>query len=110
VFPAEVSYDEMLSRWYPKVAERLPMARVPDDVLASESYLATRIFLDHAEAAGFTPELNLSAIDWERIRAELRGELPPEAIAGDYIYGLNSGAKRQLDRTYLALAEQTGTV
>lgn len=110
VFPSEVGYDAMIERWYPRVAEELPMTRVPDDVIASESYLATRIFLDQAEAAGMNVELNLSAIDWELVRAELRGELPPEAIVGDYLYGLNSGAKGQLDRTYLARAEATGLV
>jgi cholesterol oxidase len=110
VFPSEVDYDAMLETWYPRVASILEPSRVPDDILGSANYLATRIFLDHAENAGFTPELNLSAIDWDLVRAELRGELPPEATVGDYIYGLNSGAKRTLDRTYLASAEATGLV
>jgi cholesterol oxidase len=34
----------------------------------------------------------------------------PSAIAGQSFYGLNSGAKRSLDRSYLALAEATGHV
>jgi len=110
LFPVEVRYADMLERWYPKVAELLPMASVPDDVLESEQYAATRLFLEQAEAAGLRTERNLSTTDWDLVRAEIRGDLPPEASVGDYIYGLNSGAKGQLDRTYLAEAEATGLV
>lgn len=110
VFPAEISYDEMQSTWYPKVNEVLPVSQVPDEVLQSETYTATRIFLQHAEAAGLTIEMNLSTIDWDLVAAEIAGDLPAEASAGDYIYGLNSGAKGQVDRTYLAEAEATGLV
>lgn len=110
VFPSEVSYDDMLATWYPKVVAELPVSSVPSDVLESDAYRATRLFMQQAEAAGLTPEHNLSAIDWELIRRELAGDLPAEATVGDYIYGLNSGAKGQLDRTYLARAEATGLV
>ncbi|HJL14027.1 MAG TPA: GMC oxidoreductase [Sandaracinaceae bacterium LLY-WYZ-13_1] len=110
VFGGEVSYDAMQETWYPRVAEELPMGTIPSDVLESDAYGATRIFLAQAEAAGLTPELNLNTIDWERVRLELSGELPAEASVGDYIYGLNSGAKGQVDRTYLARAEASGLV
>ena len=110
LFPSEVSYDDMISTWYPRVAELLPGRAVPADILAHENYAATRLFLDHAAAAGLTTEMNLNAIDWDLVRAELDGDLPPEASVGDYIYGLNSGAKGQLDTTYLSAAEATGLV
>ncbi len=110
VFPAEVSYDEMLARWYPAVEAELPSSPVPEDVFAAEPYRATRLFVQHAEAAGLNVEHNRLAIDWDLVRAELSGELLPEATAGDYIYGLNSGAKGSLDRSYLARAEATGLV
>ena len=110
VFPSEVNYDDMLDTWYPRVAELLPSASIPADVLAHDNYAATRLFLQQGEAAGFTPELSLNAIDWDLVRAELDGDLPAEASVGDYILGLNSGAKRQLDTSYLAAAEATGLV
>lgn len=110
VFPAEVSFEEMQARWYPLVLDELPASPVPADVFASPTYGATRLFMQQAEAAGFTPEHNRLAIDWDLVRAELRGELPPEATHGDYIYGLNSGAKGSLDRSYLARAEESGLV
>jgi hypothetical protein len=49
------------------------------------------------------------AVDWD-IRDEIEGKRTPSAIAGQSWYGLNSGAKRSLDRNYLPLAEATGDV
>lgn len=108
VFPADVRYDDMLERWYPKVVDELPVSTVPAAVLDSDTYRATRAFLQQAEVAGLSTEMNLSTIDWDLVRAEIEGSLPAEASVGDYIYGLNSGAKGSVDRTYLARAEATG--
>jgi cholesterol oxidase len=110
VFPSEVSYDAMLSTWYPKVAEVIPSSPAPSDVFESPTYLATRLFAEHADAAGLPIEMARLAIDWDLVRAEIAGDIPAEASVGDYIFGLNSGAKGQADRTYLARAETTGLV
>lgn len=108
IFPAALSYAELDTTWYPRVASVMPMRTVPDSILEHENYTASRIFIDHAMRAGLTPERNLTAIDWDLVEAELRGELAAEASVGDYIYGLNSGAKGSVDRSYLRLAEATG--
>lgn len=110
LYPSFLPYDEMESTWYPRVAEMMPMARAPAEVTGHAAYAATQLFVEHAAAAGLTIERNLSAIDWDLIAAELAGDFPAEATAGDYIYGLNSGAKVSCDRTYLAQAEATGLV
>jgi cholesterol oxidase len=47
------------------------------------------------------------AVDWDIVRDEIAGRRVPSAIAGQSFYGLNSGAKRSLDRNYLALAQAT---
>lgn len=107
-FPTEIGYDDMESVWYPRVSTMLPGSTIPSDVLESPTYEAARIFIDHAMNAGFELEMIEQAIDWDLVRAELAGDLPAEAIAGDYVYGLNSGAKGSIDRTYLAAAEATG--
>lgn len=107
-FPDWLSYDDMESVWYPRVHALLDARPIPDDVLASETYLAMRVFLDHATRAGLEPFRVDNAVDWDLVRAEIRGEIPAEASVGDYIYGLNSGAKISLDRTYLERAEATG--
>lgn len=107
-FPAEISYDDMENVWYPRVSTLLPGTTIPSDILESPTYEAARIFMDHAMNAGLELEMIAQAIDWDLVRAELTGEMPAEATAGDYIYGLNSGAKGSIDRTYLAAAEATG--
>lgn len=107
-FPSEVSYAEMNSTWYPRVLDVHPASPVPDSILSAPTYQGLRVFLDHAERAGFPVELNRQAVDWARVEAEIRGDLPMEAAAGDYIYGLNSGAKGSLDQTYLRQAETSG--
>lgn len=108
VFPADVSYDDMENVWYPRVSELLPGHTIPSDILESAPYEPARIFMDHAMRAGLELEMISQAIDWDLVRGELDGSLPAEAIAGDYIYGLNSGAKGSIDRTYVAAAEATG--
>ncbi|MBX7194683.1 MAG: GMC family oxidoreductase N-terminal domain-containing protein [Sandaracinaceae bacterium] len=108
IFPAALSYAEMDATWYPRMQSVMPMRTVPDSLFEHDNYTASRIFVDHAMRAGLTPERNLSAIDWDLIEAELRGEFPEEGSVGDYIYGLNSGAKGSTDRSYLRLAEESG--
>jgi cholesterol oxidase len=108
VFPKDVDYTEMEEVYYPRVRAMLRTARIPDDILAHERYLSTRVFLQQAEKAKLDVALIENAIDWDLIRAEINGEKKPAAILGDYNYGLNSGAKNSLDRTYLAEAEATG--
>ncbi len=110
VFPTEITHEEMTTEYYPRVREAMMLRRIPDDILASEHYLSTRVFLDQAEAAGLNAFIVENAIDWDLIRAEIEGSKKPSAILGDYNYGLNSGAKNSLDRTYLARAEATGLV
>jgi cholesterol oxidase len=110
VFPEDVLWEEMDGIYYPRVRRMMHVARVPDDILAHERYLSTRVFLDQAERAGLDVTLIENAINWDRIRDELTGVKRPAAIWGDYNYGLNSGAKYSLDRTYLAEAETSGLV
>ncbi len=106
--PDSLSYDDMESLWYPRVRAMMPARPIPDDVLATDTYLAMRVFLDHAARAGLEPFRVDNAVDWDLVRAEIRGDIPAEASLGDYIYGLNSGAKISLDRTYLERAAATG--
>jgi cholesterol oxidase len=110
VFPADVDYTQMDEVYYPRVREMMSPGAMPDDVLAADPYLSSRIFLRDAEMASLDVERNTVALDWDRVRAELSGEVPAQVINGDYLYGLNSGAKRSLDRGYLADAEATGLV
>lgn len=111
VFPSEVDYTEMDEVWYPRVREIMRPSPMPDDILAEDRYVSSRLFIRDAEAAGLDVERNAVAFDWEGIRAELAGDVPAQCITGDYLYGLNSGAKHSIDRVgYLPAAEATGLV
>ncbi len=109
-FPKEVVYAEMDADYYPRVRKMMRTASIPDDILNSDAYVSTRVFLEQTKKTGLSPEIIENAIDWDLIRQEITGEKKPSAIVGDYNYGLNSGAKNSLDRTYLAEAEKTGRV
>ncbi|MFC4589466.1 GMC oxidoreductase [Sphaerisporangium corydalis] len=109
-FPAWLDYDELDDVWWPKVREAVGVAEMPADVLAHEHYRGQRVLLEEAGAAGIPARLFELGLDWDVIRAELAGTIPPSLIAGEIWYGSNSGAKRSLDRTYLARAEATGHV
>lgn len=112
VFPDVVDYDEMDTIYYPRVREIMRPAPMPDDVFAADQYIASRVFVRDAEAAGLNVERIPVALNWDLVRAELAGEEAPQVIVGEYLYGLNSGAKHSLDRNfgYLAMAEETGRV
>lgn len=110
VFPRELDFGELEDVYYPRVRQILGSAPIPDDVLATEYYRSSRVNLAQAQAAGFPTRPVDLAVDWDVVRDEIAGRRVPSAIAGQSFYGLNSGAKRSLDRSYLALAEATGHV
>ncbi|MEN3356329.1 MAG: cholesterol oxidase [Mycobacteriales bacterium] len=108
VMPAEVDYQEMAERYYPRARARIGVGSIPDDVLAHERYAGTRLFLDQARRAELPAARIDEAVDWAVVRAELAGEAVPAASIGEYLTGINSGARTSVDRGYLARAEATG--
>lgn len=110
VFPRQIDFDEMEDVYYPRVKQILGSSPIPDDLLATEYYRSSRVSLAQAQAAGFSTRPVDLAVDWDIVRDEIAGLRVPSAIAGQAMYGLNSGAKRSLDRNYLAMAEATGHV
>lgn len=106
--PAVVDYQEMNDRYYPRVRERIGVGAIPDDVLAHERYVGTRLFLEQAERAGLPAGRIDEACDWSVVRAELEGRAVPSATIGEYLTGINSGARTSVDRNYLAWAEASG--
>ncbi|HAB18862.1 MAG TPA: GMC oxidoreductase [Verrucomicrobiota bacterium] len=110
VFPRQIDFDEMEDVYYPRVKRILRSAPLPDDLLATEFYRSSRVSLEQAQTAGFATRPVELAVDWDIVRNEIAGRAVASAIAGQSFYGLNSGAKRSLDRNYLAIAEATGHV
>ena len=110
VFPRAIDFDEMEEVYYPRVRRIIRSSPIPEDILATEYYLSSRVSLAQALTAGFQTRPVDLAVDWSVVRDEIAGRRVPSAIAGQSFYGLNSGAKSSLDRNYLARAEGTGHV
>ncbi len=110
VFPASIDYDAMDTVYYPRAASLLKPSPMPRDILDSDYYKSTRMFMEQATNAGLPNHLLNIAVDWNVIREEIQGRQNPSAIIGEIWYGINSGAKNSLDRNYLAQAEQSGKV
>jgi cholesterol oxidase len=106
--PAALDYRAFDTDYYPRVSAVLRPTPIPDDILGHPRYRAARQFHNRVVAAGLTPYRVPLPIDWDVVRRELRGELPPSYSTGDIILGANNGGKRTVDVTYLAAAEATG--
>lgn len=110
VMPAGMDYDEMARVYYPRAAAMLGATPVPDDVLGHERYHMSKRFFELGAEAGFEQRRFPVTLDWDVVRRELRGELQPWVTVGEFTYGVNNGAKRSLDTTYLPKAIATGRV
>jgi cholesterol oxidase len=110
VFPRTISYEELDRVYFPKVRSIINATPIPDDILATDAYLSSRIMLKQAAAAGLKAVRPPMAIDWDIVRKEIKGKKAPSIIAGEVYYGTNSGAKNSLDHNYLRKAEETGFV
>jgi cholesterol oxidase len=110
VFPSAISYDDMDTRWYPMVRAMMNPGILPDELLMRREWTATRTFLEQAMAAGYRAERLLCAFDFEAAAREVAetDAIPQMLVLGSYIFGLNSGAKATLDKSYLGMAERTG--
>jgi cholesterol oxidase len=110
VFPSAIDYDQMEAVYYPRVHSILNPSPIPADILATPYFKSTRMFMERASTAELPHHLLDVAVDWEVVRQEINGTKEPSAIIGEIWYGINSGAKKSLDRNYLAEAEQSGHV
>ncbi|MBN4049507.1 GMC family oxidoreductase [bacterium AH-315-N03] len=112
VFPSEIDYTELDSEYYPRVRAIMRPGQLSDVSLMAEQYAGARIFIRDAIAAGLEVETVACAFDFDVLTEELSGAFPfPQATVGDYLYGLNNGAKHSIDRVgYLTMAEATGMV
>ncbi|ROO85195.1 cholesterol oxidase [Actinocorallia herbida] len=100
-----------LDRWaYPLVAQMLKISTIPDDILATDPYKSSRLFLDAAPKAGLDTFKVPLPIDWSYVRGELDGRYTPTYTTSDLAFGVNNGGKNSIDVTYLKAAEATGRV
>jgi len=107
VFPKEISFEE-LEPHYEEVGRRLQRGILPADVEQADCYKHVRVMKAQCERAGLEWEDIPTATQWDIVRDEIAGRVPPSITHGEAVYGVNSGAKVGLDRTYLQEAEATG--
>lgn len=110
VYPAELSYDEMDSVYWPRARQNLSAATIPADVQNTPQFKGARAWLQYIAEFGQTPVPIPFAVNWDTIRKEMTGQAPPCHSIGEGPYGSNSGAKNSVDRNYLQWAAATGNV
>lgn len=110
VFPSEIDYAELDKTYYPRVREMIGAKPIPDDLLNTDYYKFSRVFLEHAKNANLETIMVDQAYDWDIIRKERDGDVPKSALSGQLLYGNNNGAKNSLDHNYIPKAEKTGKV
>ncbi|WP_045877836.1 GMC oxidoreductase [Pseudofrankia sp. DC12] len=109
--PLMAGFYPELNQWaYPRVASMLGISTIPDDVLNSDPYRSSRLFLNTAPKAGLQTFRVPLPIDWSFVRGELNGQYAPTYTTSDIGFGVNNGGKHSIDVTYLAAAEATGKV
>lgn len=108
VFGDRLSYDEMNSRWYPKVRQMLRLDPMPDDIYNAPEFTHSRRWDDDAVKAGYTPHRIDGIWDWDVVRAELAGSVRRSAVAGESNLGNSNGVKFDLTQNYIPAAEATG--
>lgn len=109
-FPNSLDWRELDSVYYPRVARMLHLAEAPEELIASPTYAAARIFAQRVRDAGLPLRKIPMPIDWNYALAELRGEMRASYTNGNGAFGVNNGGKHSVDVTYLARAEATGLV
>ncbi|MBP5976271.1 GMC family oxidoreductase [Brasilonema sp. CT11] len=107
VFPRSIDYDELVDVYFARVSQILQPSPIPPDILATQYYDKTRLFMEQATKGGFSNYLINLAVDWDIVRDEIAGKKVASTIAGEIWYGCNSGAKKSLDHNYIPQAEDT---
>ncbi|MBJ7470669.1 MAG: FAD-dependent oxidoreductase [Solirubrobacteraceae bacterium] len=111
VMPAALDYEQFDQEFYPRAAAMLKISAMPQDVLDSPQYSASRTWQSFVAKAGLPAARPLPmTIDWDAVRREIRGESPPWFSSGDVLFGVNGPGKQSLDTNYIPAAEATGNV
>ncbi len=110
VFPSEIDFTQMDAMYYPRVKAMLDAQTIPLDLEETEYFEYSRVFKELADAVNLNTRKIDIAYNWDIIRQERDGIIEKSALAGDLIYGNNSGAKNSLDKNYLREAQNTGFI
>lgn len=110
LFPKQISYDAIVSRYAPRVRKMLRFSVVPPDLYQSLTWRHARVWDKQANAAGFSSSPVDSVFNWTVCRQELGVQSRPSAVIGESNFGNANGAKYDLTQNYIPAAEATGNV
>lgn len=102
-----IRMDEMYDVYYPRALGYLQASQVPTDLIDADLYQYSRTGIAQAEAIGIDTVRVTSGYDYDYLRKEIEGSVPPSASIGEGGFGNNYG-KLSLDKTYFAEAMGTG--
>ena len=105
-----VDVDKFFDIYLPRAEERLCIGVIPKYFRETSPYYQfSRTGRRDAERAGFKVVVVPNNYDWEYMQLEALGEVPKSALDGQLMFG-NDYGKRDLTKTYIAYAEETGNV
>lgn len=109
IFP-ELDAEKFYNTYFPKANKTLGVHTIPEDFYNTTPYYQfSRTGEEEGKAAGYTPVKVPNVYDYEYMQKEEKGEVPKSALGGEVIYGNNYG-KKDLTKTYLKEALETGNV
>ncbi|MBX7225443.1 MAG: GMC family oxidoreductase N-terminal domain-containing protein [Chitinophagales bacterium] len=107
---SDITFEEMTSKWYPKVEQMLGVKLVPDDLYHHDFYKYSRIGVNQAMKAGYDHFVIPSGFDFDIMRQEFEGAVDKSVTNGEMMLGVNNGCKKSLDKNYIPSAIGTGNV
>ena len=109
VFP-ELDADLFYDKYFPLANKELGAHYIPEDFYQnSEYYQFSRKGEEEAQKAGYKTMKVPNIYDFDYMQKEAKNEVPKSALADEVIYGNNHG-KKDLTKTYIKRALDTGKV
>ncbi len=108
LFAPAISYSELDSKFFPMVLQEMRCTEIPDTLAQHPLFHYKEIFNNQNAAAGLQPVKLQNNFDWTILQEEINGTKRKSAIAGECVFGTNSGVKITTNDTYLKKAKDTG--
>jgi cholesterol oxidase len=108
IFPSEIPYSELASKWFPLVTQNFKASKVPADIAAHDNFLHNERFKIENENAGLKVEQVNITYDWSKLREEINGTREMSSMLGDSMFGCSSGVKNSAEFNYLGWAMNSG--
>ncbi len=108
VFPSEISYADLDSKWFPLVKQNFNASKMPTDIAQHQAFLHQERFKEDNLNAGIdTYQIDVT-YDWNKIRDEINGTRYPGSLSGESMFGTSSGARNSAEHNYLKWAQDSG--